>query len=72
MRLFGLQCRSPFLALRVISRLCSDLIAFGEKRTSNGRQDRPVRSKMTHSGHSGQISSDLPFPREREDRILAA
>jgi len=38
------------LALRVISRGRSSQVAFGEKRTSIGRQDRPVRSRMTHFG----------------------
>jgi hypothetical protein len=37
------------MALRVISRGRSSRVAFGEKRTSIGRQDRPVRSRMTQS-----------------------
>jgi hypothetical protein len=35
---------------------CDDRIAFGVKRTSNGRQDRLTQSRMTRSGHDpGQI-----------------
>ena len=35
------------MALRVISRAHNNQVAFGEKRTSTGRQSRPVRSRMT-------------------------
>jgi len=38
---------SPFLARRDILRCRASLVAFGEKRTSNGRQDRLARSRMT-------------------------
>jgi hypothetical protein len=41
------------MAHRVISRLCSNLIAFGEKRTSIGRQDWLDQSRMTRSGPAG-------------------
>jgi len=40
----------PLMALRVISRGRSSQVAFGEKRTSIGRQDRLFRSRMTHIG----------------------
>ena len=38
------------MALRVISRAHNNQVAFGEKRTSTGRQSRPVRSRMTQNG----------------------
>jgi hypothetical protein len=37
-----------FMALRVISLQSRASVAFGEKRTSTGWPDRPVRSRMTH------------------------
>jgi hypothetical protein len=42
-----LRCMSPEMPLRVISRGRSSQVAFGEKRTSTGRQSRLVWSRMT-------------------------
>jgi len=39
------------LAHRVISRARNNQVAFGEKRTSTGRHNWPVLSRMTHLGH---------------------
>ena len=41
----------PLMALRVISRGRSSQVAFGEKRTSTGRQSRLVWSRMTQLRH---------------------
>jgi hypothetical protein len=42
-----LQRMSPVLALRVISRAQNNQVAFGEKRTSTGKQGRLVWSRVT-------------------------
>jgi hypothetical protein len=39
----------PVLALRVISRVRNNQVAFGAKRTSDDRQDRLHRSRMTQA-----------------------
>jgi hypothetical protein len=43
--------RSLVVALRVISHARDNQVAFGEKRTSTGRQSRLVWSRMTRCGH---------------------
>ena len=47
------------LADRVISRARINQVAFGEKRTSIGRQDRPVQSRMTQLRHRQSPSGML-------------
>jgi len=50
----------PLMALRVISRGRSSQVGFGEKRTSIGRQDRPVRSRMTRFGSRAAFADLAP------------
>jgi hypothetical protein len=43
-------CRDMFLGRAAIK------VAFGEKRTSVDRQDRPVRSRMTHTRNRARVA----------------
>jgi hypothetical protein len=47
-----LRCMSLLLAHRVISRARNNQVAFGEKRTSAGRQNPLTWSQMTQTGSS--------------------